>query len=121
MSGLDSRAAAPPPALTLMVDDHLASVSWLSRAVLLAFPDTELMTAGSLASARECVQPRMPALALALVDLDHRRHCGKLCQDLVLQARRDQPRRGHPARAHPALSGGMLKRAQGGLIVNLVL
>ena len=61
--------AAPAPAVTLAVDDHADSVSWLSRAVRLAFPDTALMTAGSLASARAAVQRGMPALVLVDRDL----------------------------------------------------
>lgn len=59
---------ATAPRITLVVDDLPASRDWLSRAARLAFDQTRVVEAGSLAEARACARREPPQLAL--VDLD---------------------------------------------------
>jgi len=56
------------PDITLVVDDMPASLDWLARAALQAFPDTQVQRATTLAEARMLLRDTSPGLAL--VDLD---------------------------------------------------
>ena len=56
------------PDATLVVDDMAASLEWLARAALQAFPGTRVLRAATLAEARALLRETSPGVAL--VDLD---------------------------------------------------
>lgn len=60
--------SAAAPATTLVIDDMPASLDWLVRASIVAFPDTRVLRATTLAEARALLREGRPDLAL--VDLD---------------------------------------------------
>jgi DNA-binding NarL/FixJ family response regulator len=57
------------PEATLVVDDMAASLDWMARAALQAFPDTRVLCATTLAEARSMLR-EAPQPGVALVDLD---------------------------------------------------